>query len=85
MFKFFKNVGNSNKVWGLLNSRYFNTLGGKIGNTVLKIKEESGAGSRLIIQTDNENVKAILQKEESNIINDIHAELGILITGITIT
>ncbi len=84
MFKFFKNVGNSNKVWGLLNSRYFNTLGGKIGNTVLKIREESGADSHLIIQTDNENVKEILQKEESNIIKDIHAELGILITGMTI-
>ena len=84
LFKFFRNIGNTNKVWGLLNGKYFNSLGGKIGNTVIKIKDESGAGSRLIIQTDNENVKAILQKEESTIIKDIYTELGILITGMTI-
>ncbi|HRE10815.1 MAG TPA: hypothetical protein PK605_00125 [Ignavibacteria bacterium] len=84
MFKFFRNIGNTNKVWGLLNSKYFNSLGGKIGNTVLKIKDESESGIQLIIQTDNEKVRSILQENESQIKSEINNELGLLITRMTI-
>lgn len=84
MFKFLKNAGNSNKVWGLLNEKYFKPLDGKIGGTVLKIKEGPAAGNHLYIQTDNENVRRILTENESGIINDINNELGISVTGMTI-
>ncbi len=84
MFKFLKNAGNSNKVWGLLNEKYFKQLDGKIGGTVLKIKEDSSSGNHLYIQTDNENVRKILAENESLIISDINNELGISVTGMTI-
>ena len=84
MFKFFRNIGKVNKVWGLLNEKYFKSLNGKIGSTVIKIEEDSMAGNHLVLQTDNENVKSILLKNESQIINDINNELGIFIAGITV-
>lgn len=84
MFKFLKNAGNSNKVWGLLNEKYFKSLDGKIGGTVLKIKEGPASGYHLFIQTDSESVRKILIENESRIISDINNELGISLTGMTI-
>jgi hypothetical protein len=84
LFNFFKNTGRTNKVWKILNEKYFNSLDGKIGNTVIKIKEDRFAGNKLLVHTDNENVKSILVKNESPIINEINNNIGIVLTGITI-
>jgi hypothetical protein len=84
LFNFFRNIGKLNKVWGLLNEKYFKSLDGKIGSTVIKIKEDSMAGNQLTVQTDNGNVKSILLKNESQIINDINSKLGIFIARITV-
>lgn len=84
MFKFLKNAGNSNKVWGLLNEKYFKSLDGKIGGTVLKIKEGPASANHLFIQTDSESVRKILMENESQIVSDINNGLGIPITGMTI-
>lgn len=84
MFKYFKNIKNVNKVWKMLNDKYFNELSGKIGNTVLKIDEDTMKGSYLLVKTDNENVKSILIKNESGILNDIFREVGIQLIKIKI-
>ncbi len=84
MFKYFKNIKNVNKVWKMLNDKYFNELSGKIGNTVLKIDEDTMNGSYLLVKTDNENVKSILIKNESGILNDIFREVGIQLIKIKI-
>ena len=76
MFKYFKNLKNLNKVWQLLNEKYFNQLDGKIGSTVIKIEEDPMRGNYLIVQSDNENVKTILRSNESQILNDINKEIG---------
>jgi hypothetical protein len=84
MFNFFRNIGKVNKVWGLLNEKYFMQLNGKIGGTVIKIEEDRVAGNQLLVQTDNENVRSILQKNESQIINDINIKLGINLIRINV-
>jgi hypothetical protein len=84
MFKYFKNIGKVNKVWRLLNENYFKSLDGKTGSTVIKIEEDSMTGNHLVVQTDNENVKLVLLKNESQILNDIKNELGLFIAGITV-
>jgi hypothetical protein len=84
LFKFFKKIGIANKIWKILNSKYFNSLEGKIGSTVIKIQENPMAGNNLIVQTDNGNVRSIIQKNESQIIDDINSELGIFISKVTI-
>ncbi len=84
MFKYFKNIGKVNKVWRLLNENYFKSLDGKTGSTVIKIEEDSMAGNHLVVQTDNENVKLVLLKNESQILNDIKNELGLFIARITV-
>jgi hypothetical protein len=84
MFNFFRKIGKINKVWGLLNEKYFIQLNGKIGSTVIKIEEDSMAGNQLSVKTDNENVKSILQKNESQIISDINSKLGIILVRINV-
>jgi hypothetical protein len=84
LFKFFRNIGKINKVWSLLNEKYFISLDGKIGNTVLKIQENPMTGNQLIVQTENENVKTILKDNEPQIISDLNNELGMNFLGIKI-
>ena len=84
MFKYFKNISKVNKVWRILNEKYLNTLDSKIGSTVIKIEEDSMAGNQLVVHTDNTNVKSILMKNESLILNDINNELGVFLSRITV-
>lgn len=84
MFKNFKNIKKLNRLWLLLNNKYFNDLDGKIGNTVIKIEEDQMSGNNLLVKSDNENVKSILKKNESQILNDIHKEIGTQLLKINI-
>jgi hypothetical protein len=84
MFNSFRNIGKTNKIWVLLNEKYFEQLSGNIGNTVIKIDEDPMSGNQLLVQTDNENVRSILQKNETQIINDINNKLGINLVRINI-
>lgn len=84
MFKYFKNLYKLNKVWGLLNKKYFNALDGNTGSTVIKIEENSIAGNHLVVITDNENIKSILIKNESQILNDIKNETDIFFEKIIV-
>ncbi len=84
MLNSFRNIGKTNKVWVLLNEKYFKELNGKIGSTVIKIEEDSMAGNQLLVQSNNENVKSILQKNESQIINDINRVLEMNLVRINV-
>lgn len=84
MFKFIGNIGKVNKIWGLLNEKYFKSLDGKIGRTVIKIEENSESGNLLIVQTNNTNVRSILSENETKILNEIKLELGVVLTKITV-
>ncbi len=84
MFKYFKNIGRENKVWQLLNEQYFNAIDGKIGNTIIKIEEKSEMNNYLLVQTDNQNVKTILLKNEQDILRALKSKYDISIIGIRI-
>ncbi len=84
MFKYFKNISRVNKVWQLLNERYFNAIEGKTGNTVIKIDEKSESMNYLLVHTDNQNVVTILSENEQDILRDLKNKFDISVIGIRI-